>query len=718
MFARLLTLVFGTRRRSALVVALWIMLIGVLAQLAPTLADVENNTSANEPPATTSSMRAAGLAAAKFSGSEGVPAIIVVASKDANAAHTAVGAVTQEIRQRTDSHQIGPIITAADLGGAHLRTPDGTAEMVVVPVLGSPSDIAFQETVKSFRTIAGQQEAAVNIAVTGPAGIATDAVKVFSSGDLTLLFGTIALVVILLLAIYRSVVLVIVALASVGIAMRLAQTVGALMADAGWFSISSQTASIMTILLFGVGTDYTLIITARYREALAADADRIRAMHEAMRHVTGAIASSASTIMLAMLALLATITPALKGFGPYLAVGVGSMAVVAFTFTPALILLLGSKTFWPISIGSAARRADSRTWTRVATVVSLSPRRVLAGTLVALTVMTLGLTGYKQTFDFISGFRIDTDSAAGQQLITDAFGPGEIAPARVYVSTTGSAITPDQARSIGEQLGEIDGVARVGQIPRISTDGSTAAFEVVSTDDPYGNAALERIGPWTAGAAQIAAGVGVDEPTALIGGETAEAHDNRTSLTRDTWVVVALVLLIVAGILGLLLRSVLAPLYLVGTLVLSYAATMGVTTFVTLTVLGDSGIGTRVAVYIFVFLVALGVDYNIFIMSRYRQELQQHAPPEAMRAALTRTGGVISSAGLILAATFSVLMTQPIRELFQFGFAMAFGILLDTFVVRPLLVPAIIHLLGDRALWPARPAHPVSRQTDEGVPTT
>ncbi|MCA1007336.1 MMPL family transporter [Rhodococcus hoagii] len=706
MYSAFLHRFFGTRRRAGVVVLLWVLLVGLLAGIAPSLDDVENNDAANDPPATSASMRAADLAADLFPSDEGTPAIVVVDSAGAADTRAAVDRIATRIADsRADDPAISAVITA-DRGGADMRTADGTSEMIVVPLAGSPSDKAFQQTVDDLRTIAADEAGPAAVAVTGPAGIATDTVKVFSGGDKVLLLGTILLVVVLLMLIYRSPVLVVVALAGVGIAMRLAQTLGAMMADLGWFDISSQTASIMTVLLFGVGTDYALIVTARYREALATEPDRSAAMVQALRGVGESIVSSVSTIVLAMLALTVAVTPALRGFGPYLALGVASMALVAFTFTPALMVLLGGKLFWPSSIQKATERKDGKVWGRLAVAVQRSPKAILAATLAALVVMSMGLLGYRESFDFISGFRIDTESETGQQLIGDTFGPGEIAPATVYVTQSGGTVSPAQWSSIRDQLSDVDGIARVGDRERISTDGRAAAFEVAFTDNPYSPKALDRIEPLTATTTAIATDAGLAGAEVLIGGESARAADTRAALDRDMKVVVALVLIIVTGVLVLLLRSLLAPLYLVATLILSFTATLGITTFLTVTMLGDEGIGNRVAAYIFVFLVALGVDYNIFIMSRYRQELADHPPAEAMRIALTRTGGVISSAGLILAATFAVLMTQPIRELFQFGLAMAIGILLDTFVVRPLLVPAIIHLLGDKALWPARPPHP------------
>ncbi len=702
---------FGSRKRAAIVVVMWLLLVGALAGIAPKTAEVENNAAANDPPISAASMQAAELAAREFPQSTGTPAIVVVHSDDRAQTRAAVERIAARIHAGDDP-AIGAVVTADSSHDPTLRTENGATELMIVPVIGDPTDESFQDTVGALRDTVSAAAGDTTVAVTGPAGIITDTVEVFRSGSVVLLLGTIALVVLVLLAIYRSLILVVVALAGVGVAMRLAETVGALMADAGWFDISSQTASIMTVLLFGVGTDYALIVTSRYREALATAADRPAAMIIAMRGVAESILSSVSTIVLAMLALLAAVSPALRGFGPYLALGVASMGLVAFTFTPALMLVFGGKVFWPMTIDSATTRTDSRIWGRVADLVERSPKTVLVSALAALLVMSAGMAGYRESFDFISGFRVDTQSEVGRDLIADSFGPGEIAPSTVYI-TGDDPISPAEWTAVADQLSTAAGVARVVDRPTISVDGSTAAFDVVFTDNPYGAAALDRVGPLTATAQRAASAAGIVGPRVLVGGETARAADIRGALDRDARVVMVLVLLIVAAVLALLLRSVLAPLYLIATLVLSVTATLGATTFLTVTLLGDDGIGNRVAVYVFVFLVALGVDYTIFLMSRYRQELATHAPPAALRVALTRSGGVISSAGLILAATFSVLTTQPIRELFQFGLAMAIGILLDTFVVRPLLVPAIMRLLGDRALWPAAPRWSVEPEPEQ-----
>lgn len=707
MYSALLRRMLGTRRRAVATVILWVLIAGVLSQLAPTLKEVQDNQSANFPASSSQSMLARDLAHQSFPDRDGTPAIIVVRGDSPAEVSDAIARIGAAV-DSAGLDLVGRFTTTAEMASA-----DGLSQMAVVPIDGSSADKPFQNAVGDVREIVAAQvgaaaDSSVTAAVTGPAGIATDASKVFGSGDMKLLLGTVLLVLVILLAIYRSPLLALVPLLGVGIAMRIAQGLGALMADAGWFNISAQTASIMTVLLFGVGTDYALIITARYREALREEPDRSLAMQAAMRGVGETLLSSASTVILAMLALLVAVSPALHDFGPYLALGVASMAIVAFTFIPAMILVFGGKVFWPMSVERASERSGGgRIWHRAADLVIKSPAKVIAAVLAVLVIMSMGLLGYKDSFNFISGFRVEMESARGQSLVAEGFGPGEIAPSTLYVTTDGTP-TADQWSSVATDIATQDDVARVGASPRVSADSHTAAFEVVLTQDPYSQPAIDAIAPLRDAGAAAAAAAGIPDAQVLIGGETAQTADIAQNLDRDTLWIMVVVLVLVALVLGLLLRSLLAPIYLAGTLILSFLATLGVTTFFSVTLLGDAGIGNRVTAYIFVFLVALGVDYNIFIMSRYREEVQRRTPVDALRVAITRTGGVVSSAGLILAATFAVLMTMPIRELFQFGFAMAFGILLDTFVIRPLLVPAIVRMLGDKALWPSKPGVPTA----------
>ncbi|MEU4088400.1 MMPL family transporter [Streptomyces aureus] len=692
-----------------MVVAFWVSVAGLLAGAAPALESVEDNASANLPPAASDSMKARDLIHEQLPGQEATPAVIVVRGRGADTAAAvgeAVTRITSALSGTARPRQVASVIstvTAPD-AAAELVSPDRRAQLVIVPMTGSPSDKSFQNSVDKVRDLAADRAGPAEVAVTGPAGIATDTVKVFSGGDKIMLLATVLLVLVILLSIYRSPLMALVPLLAVGVAMRVAETSGALLADAGIITVSSQTASIMTVLLFGVGTDYALVITARYREALLDETDRPRAMRIALRRTAESVLAGASTIALAMFALLVAVSPALHGFGPYLALGVAVMALVAFTFIPALVLLLGGSVFWPGGVAKAAERSrGTGVWHRVAALVARAPVKVVTASVALLVVMSAGLLGYHESFNTLSGFRAATESQRGQHLVREEFGPGEIAPSTVVVHTRDDLRSTSAPADIATALTHADHVSRVGQDPRFADDGRTVFYDVVLDLDPYSSKALDAIEPLKETARAAAHAAGAQDATALVAGETAQSADIRSALDRDTKLLVLLVLIIVTAVLILLLRSLLAPLYLVATLLLSFLATLGATTFFAVTVLGDDGIGNRVTAYIFVFLVALGVDYNIFIMSRFKQELRSLPPARAISAALTRTGGVVSSAGLVLAATFAVLMTQPIRELFQFGFAMAFGILLDTFLVRPLLVPALVHLLGDRALWPARP---------------
>ncbi|WP_433229095.1 MMPL family transporter [Actinomadura formosensis] len=719
----LLRAMLASKRSAALTVVLWIVLTFVLAGLAPDLKSVEDNTSANSAPAASSSSVAQRELEKAFPGSDALPAVVVVKSKDGSpAAATAVTRAAGGAERQNLGMPVSPVCgtdgtkpgTDCVPGGAGLTSADGKTRVVIVPVTGDATSDAFKDAVTDLRAAVKDAAPGATVAVTGPAGIIVDTVKVFSSGDKVLLLGTVVLVLVILLVVYRSPLLALVPLLAVGVAMRVTESVGALLADAGAITISAQTASIMTVLLFGVGTDYALIITSRYREALLDAADRFTAMRAALRGVSESVLASAATIVLAMFALLALVSPSLRGFGPYLALGVAVMAVVAFTFIPAAVLLLGRAVFWPFSESAMARRATGgAVWRRAADLVVTAPRRVLAATLVLLAVLSLGMTGYKESFDFVSGFRVGTDSAAGQTMIDRDLGPGEIAPATLLVR--GRHIAPAQVEAV--QKAVAPKVARTAFDPGhdLAPGGGAARITVVLKDNPYSPSAMDAVDPLRASATRAARDAGVTEARVHVAGPTAETADTKAALDRDMLVLVPLVLLIVGLVLAGLLRSVLAPLYLLATLMLSFFATLGLTVAITLGLGGDLGIGNRVTAYVFIFLVSLGVDYNIFIMSRYRQETAHKPPVEALRAAITRTGGVVSSAGLILAGTFAVLMTQPIRELYQFGMAMAIGILLDTFVVRPLLVPAIVRLLGDRALWPRRSAPPVSEPRVEAV---
>lgn len=724
MYRRFNAAIFGSKPRMWITIVVSVVLVGVLSALAPSVSDVKTNSGEGAADSAVSVQAKKRLQEAFPTQENLLPAIVVLTSNSAENTATAVKSVLKELSASAGDFNLAPISPLCTELPRELlaegkcipgspegtRSDDGKTLTLVVPLVGEPTAKEFRNGVDKLResiaaTANSDGATGVETHVTGPAGIVTDTVKVFSSGDRVLMMGTVLLVLVILLLVYRSPVLAILPLLAVGLAMQLAQSVGALLADAGIIEISSQTASIMTVLLFGVGTDYALIINARYREALADNRDNPhQAMVEAMARTGEVLLSSAGTIILAMMALLFTQSPALKGFGPYLAIGVGSMAIVAAVFLPALYLAVGKAAFWPGGRDKALERVDSKLWTRVANFVDQKPKAVLAGSLAVLIVLSMGMLNYRESFNFLTGFRVDTDSAAGQEVTAREIGAGEIAPVTMLIE--GKDLTLPQLEQAADQVRNTDAdtVARVAVTPRdLTSDGDVARMTVVLKQDPYLAESMDSLSTIAADVQSSLKEAGASDGTVVTPtGETAELVDVRSALESDVVMLVPVMLLIVAVVLAVLLQSLLAPIYLAIALLLSFVATLGLTVFIALNMQGDDGIGNRVSAYILVFLIALGVDYTIFVMSRVRQEMRTHSVRESMKIAISRTGGVVSSAGLILAATFAVLMTQPIRELYQFGLAMALGILLDTFIVRPLLVPALVRLIGDKALWPSK----------------
>jgi RND superfamily putative drug exporter len=630
-----------------------------------------------------------------FSDQEGVPAIIVVHDPGGlgASAEAEVERISEALSGPDRPAHVAGVASATTLPQARDRfeSLDGTTSMILVSITGLASnDEQFTETVRQIRAIAGTGEGGVEIRLTGPAGIATDTVEIFRNADLVLLAFTVLLVLVLLLVIYRAPLLALIPLLGVGIAMQLTNAVGAAMAKAGIIAIDSSAESIMTVLLFGAGTDYALFLLMRFREELAVEPDRYAAMRSAVRKVGGAILSSGFTVVLALLTMLLAVVPSTREFGPFLALGVAFILLVSLTFVPATVTLLGRAAFWPMKT-EHRNPGEESLWGRVATAVARRPATLAAASVALLGALALGLLGYQPNANLISDLRGESESQRGQQLLEQSFPPGELAPTVVLVQADEPAAAAD---TVAAAIRGIDGVDRV-DVGMIAPAGDVAALSVVYDDDPYGTPALERTEELRVAAAQA-----LPDGTVLVGGESANALDNRRGDFRDFAVVAIAMALLIFAVLCLLLRALLAPLLLLATTALSLLSALGVTVLTWVTFGGQAGTNNRVLLYTLIFLVALGVDYNILLASRIREEMTTHGFVKGVQVALTRTGGVITSAGLILAGTFAVLMTQPLNSLLQFGFAMAVGLLLDTFVIRGVLVPSLFLLVGERVWFP------------------
>jgi len=462
-------------------------------------------------------------------------------------------------------------------------------------------------------------------------------------------------------------------------------------------TVTGQSSAILTVLVFGAGTDYALLIVARYREELRRQRDNHTAVAIAMRTAGPAIVASGLTVMAGLLCLSLAEVNGTAGLALIGASGIGIAMLVMCTLLPALLAIVGRRAFWPFipRLGSEGADATHGVWRRIAERVGWAPRRVWIGTTALLVVMSLGLVWFNNDLTTGNSFRDEESSTRGQDLVAQAFPSGANVPATVLVPN------PAVAGEVREALAARPEVAALGPV---ETGRPGARFDLTLEADPYSTEAFDQI-PDLREAAKEAGGNNV-----LVGGPTAEERDLRESAARDTRVIVPLVLLVVFIVLAVLLRAIVLPVLLISTVVLSFLAALGVGSFFFEFVFDFPGSDPSLPLWAFVFLVALGIDYNIFLMARVREEALRHGTRPGMVRGLAVTGGVITSAGIVLAGTFSVLASLPLVFLTEIGFVIAFGVLLDTFIVRSLLVPALVFDIGPKVWLPSTLAFAIDRR--------
>jgi RND superfamily putative drug exporter len=528
--------------------------------------------------------------------------------------------------------------------------------------------------------------------VTGEAGFEADRSKAVAGIDETLLLVTVGVLLVLLLAIYRSPLVAFVPLLVVILAYLVAAGVTYGLVAAGLTTISGQTSAILIVLMFGAGTDYCLLIVARFRDELRRTEDVHEAMTRAAARTGPAILSAGAIVVVAMLTLALADFNATREMGPILALGVAVMVAAGLTLLPAILAALGRRSFWPVvPRPESGRPAASRLWGAVARIVGRRPALTAASVAALLLAGALGNLGGREPLDFSESFRDPPASVRGEQLIRDRFIPGRAAPVEVVTDFDASgAVTSALSEGRETAVQEMYLMAQ-------SVDAKLGLSEAYLRFDPFSDAATDAVPELRRAAHAAARGTPV-----LIGGEVAEAYDTRRALARDTWLIVPITLGLILVILAILLRTVVMPLYVVGTVILSFGFALGTSSLLFTHLLGQPASDPSLTQFAFIFLVALGVDYNVFLLARIREERERGGTDQAVTAALERTGGVITSAGLVLAATFAVLMALEIEALFQVGFVVALGLLADTFLVRALLVPALAILLGERNWWPTR----------------
>jgi RND superfamily putative drug exporter len=660
-----------------LVVALlWILLGGPLGQYAGRLSEVQSNDNAAFLPASAESTEVSRWQT-RFADDDVLPAVVVYENPDGLEPSDLA-----DIEQDTVAIRRLPGVVQASLP---IPSGDGEAVQVIAAVDASIGD-RIGDVVEKMRSVLEDSDARGEVYVTGPAGILADFVEAFGAIDGLLLLVALSVVLVILLFVYRSPLLPFVVLFSSLLALGVASAAIYVLADNDVLDLSGQSQGILFVLVVGASTDYALLLVSRYREELREHRSRVTAMRRAYRGVVEPVVASGVTVILGLLCLLLSDLSSNQGLGPVGAMGVAAAMLSALTFLPAALLLLGRAAYWPFRPALGSPHPETRgLWGRVANLVGRRPRATWVVTLLALVVAaafvpTFQDEGTPQTETFLT----EVDSVSGQEALD-----------RHFAADSGNPVV------VVGPAGELPGI--------VSTIGASETFVPQGQPQVLGDRVLVQADmtlPADSEAAQDAVAALRERldsvsPEVLVGGQTAIQLDTLETTTADRNLIVPVILLVIFAVLALLLRALVAPLVLLLANVLSFGATLGVSALVFNHVFDFPGGDPQTTLFAFVFLVALGIDYSIFLMTRAREEaIRQDTRPGMLRA-LSVTGGVITSAGIVLAATFAALGVLPILFLVQIAFIVAFGVLLDTFVVRSLLVPALSYDIGRAIWWPS-----------------
>jgi len=664
----------------------WIiaLLVTVAAGLLMTFAGANAGSTQSPVPVPPSAESARAAALAKdFSSGDEAPVLLVASRADGNALTPADLAAARDARHRV-------LARAGTQGGAPLSTSaDGVVAVAPVPIAADLSGFDLADTVEGLRAAANDgAPQGLQLRITGGPAFGADIADSFSGANFTLLAVTAAVVALLLIVTYRSPILWLVPLAVVAIADQTAAALGGVVAGLTGLTSDGSTTGITSVLVFGAGTNYALLLISRYREELAKAADHREALRVALRHAGPAILASNATVVLALLTLLLAVVPSTRSLGAQAACGLVVAALFVLAVLPPLLALFGPKLFWPFiprrDAGHVAE--DSTAWYRVATWVSNHAGRVAVGTVALLAVLCTGVLGTPIGLSQTEQFRVKAESVSAYDTLAAHFPGGLSAPTSVIGRT-------DEAEDLRRAIDATPGVVSARDAGTSPT--GLTQFSVVVDAAPASPAAFEVV-------EHLRESVRGVDGDAVVGGTDAQALDARAAAQRDQRIVIPAILVVVLLVLYVLLRAALAPLILVAVTVLSALAALGLGGWLSVHALGFPALDNTTPLFAILFLVALGVDYTIFLITRAREEIHEHGTREGVVRAVSATGGVITSAGIVLAAVFAVLGVLPLIVLTQIGIIVGVGILLDTFLVRTVMIPALFTLVGPRIWWPAR----------------
>ncbi|MFE0645227.1 MMPL family transporter [Streptomyces sp. NPDC058877] len=682
---------WASRLLPLLMLVVWLAIGGGLGPYAGKLGEVATNDQAAFLPRSAESTQVL-QAQEAFRQEETLPALVIWTAEGGGRIDPAAqAAATRALASLTGTEGVVGAPSPA------FPSEDGEALRGIVqlrPDLGGELPTTLEKVDAAVSAVPGTETW-----LAGPAATQADLGDAFAGIDGLLLVVALVTVLVILLLVYRSVLLPFLIILGAVFALGLACAIVYVLADHDVVRVDGQVQGILSILVIGAATDYALLLAARYREELGArDGDRVPAMRAALKQSFGPIVASAATVALGLLALLLSDLTNNRALGPVGAIGIACSVLSALTFLPAALVLLGRAAYWPARPKPVTGDDAHPIWRKVAALVDRAPRKVWAGALAALLAcaafsFTLDSKGVPLDEIFVK----DAPSVAAQERLSEHFPGGAGNPAVVIADA-------DAAEEVRTAAEGVDGVASATVFALPGTSQPLVADGRVRIDVTLADAADSDAAKDTVAALRTTVHE-VPGADALVGGYTAQQYDTRLTAERDRQVIVPVVLVIILVILVGLLRSLMLPVLLVVTVALNFAATLGVSALVFEHVFGFTGTDSAVPLYGFVFLVALGVDYNIFLMSRVREETELHGTREGVRRGLVATGGVITSAGVVLAATFAALGVIPLAFLVQIAFIVAFGVLLDTLVVRSLLVPALVRDIGPGVWWPSSLRH-------------
>ena len=679
------------RRSKWVVLVLWLVVLFGTAPLAQKLTDAQDNDAASWLPGSAESTQVLHLS--ENFRPEQIPAVVVYARDGGLTARdrAEIAEDVSELKRLTDHGIRG----AETRGPVFDRETDPRAAQVLVPItMDEKGWERISPAVESIRDVVGTGGAGLAVHITGPGGTSADFAEAFEGIDSTLLFAAMTVVIVMLLITYRSPSLLLVPLVSVIVALFTAQALIYLLAEHAGLTVNGQSAGILTVLVFGAGTDYALLLVARYREELRRHDDRHEAMARALHRAGPAVIASGATVVVSMLVLLAAEMNSTSGLGPVAAIGVAVALIAMMSLFPALLVIFGRWIFWPVIPRLGTENPDERgVWARLGRRIAHRPRVTWVATAVALAICSLGLIQLRaEGLSNADAFTDKPDSITGQE-VSERYFPAGSGDPLVIVSNRAQAV------QVGRAVAETEGVVptSLGLPPgtRPAWDGKVL-FEATMTAPADSQAAKETV-------ERVRDAVhAVPDADAKVGGGTAALLDMDRATTHDNILIIPLVLLVVLLILCLLLRALIAPLLLVGTVILSFTAALGISALAFRHVFDYAGEATDFPLFVFVFLVALGIDYNIFLTTRIREEATHQGTRPGVVTGLAATGAVITSAGLVLAGTFAALGTLPMVAFAEIGFTVALGVLLDTFIVRSVLVTSLFLDVGPSVWWPNR----------------